>query len=92
MSEKKKARPGVQVVLRVPEGTRKALEVAAQTAGCSMNYAATERLDTGRWPNPRPAKPKPEPGPKGAKKGGMKGVTTAPTGPAAPPKTGSAAS
>ena len=45
MGEKKKARPGVQVVLRVPESTRKALEAAAQTAGCSMNHAATERLD-----------------------------------------------
>lgn len=46
----KKERPGVQVVLRVPAETRKALESAAHTAGCSMNHAAITRLDTGRWP------------------------------------------
>ena len=59
MSERKKARPGVQVVLRVPEATRKALEVAAKTAGCSMNQAAVTRLDSGKWPSARPAEPRP---------------------------------
>ena len=83
MSEKKKARPGVQVVLRVPESTRKALEVAARTAGCSMNHAATERLDTGRWPGPKAPRPKPEPKPKDAKKATAK---EGPAGPGAIPK------
>lgn len=59
MSERQKARPGVQVVLRVPESTRMALEAAAQTAGCSMNQAAVTRLDSGKWPSARPAEPKP---------------------------------
>ena len=48
----KKERPGVQVVLRVPEQTKALLVRMAREAHTSMNAAACERLATGKWPQP----------------------------------------
>jgi len=49
-SAKPKPRPGVQVVLRVPEQTKLLLAKMAHEAHTSMNAAACERLASGRWP------------------------------------------
>jgi hypothetical protein len=46
----KKARPGEQLVLRVPPETKALIKRAARDAFTSMNRAATTRLATGRWP------------------------------------------
>lgn len=46
----KPERPGVQVVLRVPDEVKDLLARTARAAGVSMNKAATMRLATGRWP------------------------------------------
>lgn len=46
----KKERPGVQVVLRVPEEVKALLFKTAHDLRVSMNAAATERIATGKWP------------------------------------------
>jgi len=52
----KKERPGVQVVLRVPEETKVLLARMAHEAHTSMNAAACERIATGKWPQKKEAK------------------------------------
>ena len=49
-AKRKKERPGVQVVLRVPGEVRALLEKMAHEGFTSMKRAATVRLSTGRWP------------------------------------------
>ena len=49
-AKQKKERPGVQVVLRVPEETKALLAKMAHEAHTSMNSAACERLVSGKWP------------------------------------------
>ena len=48
-----KPRPGVQVILRVPDEVKALLFKTAHDLRVSMNAAATERIATGKWPQPR---------------------------------------
>jgi len=50
-----KPRPGEQVVYRVPAEVKALVQRMAHEAHTSMNAAATERLATGKWPQPKKA-------------------------------------